>query len=39
LRSPARKKTGGFTLPGMKYRQFDEAKLPVGLPGSFPVIM
>jgi len=39
LRSPARKKTGGFTLPGMKYRQFDEAKLPVELPGSFPVIM
>jgi DNA-binding NarL/FixJ family response regulator len=23
----------------MKYRQFDEAKLPVELPGSFPAIM
>jgi hypothetical protein len=38
-RPPARKKTGSFTLPGMKNRQFDEAKLPVELPGSFPVIM
>jgi hypothetical protein len=34
-----RKTTGSFTLPGMKYRQFDEVKLPVEVPGSFPVIM
>jgi len=25
--------------PGMEYRQFDEVKLPVELPGSFPPIM
>jgi hypothetical protein len=25
--------------PGMKYRQFDDVKLPVVLPGSFPAIM
>jgi hypothetical protein len=31
--------TGSITLPGMKYRQFDEAKLPVEVPGLFPVIM
>jgi hypothetical protein len=24
---------------GMKYRQFDDGKLPVELPGSFPAIM
>jgi hypothetical protein len=24
---------------GMKYRQFDDVKLPVELPGSFPAIM
>jgi hypothetical protein len=25
--------------PGMKYRQFDDVKLPVELPGSFPAVM